>query len=171
MAKEAKKIRITKGEYWSEGMEGLVLMTYGDEKWGDEIHYLVDPPGCQEGVRFVRDCCCEVVAEPTDIPHGATTAPFEEDFPEYADHIAEDSTPNMVDSPPHYQNARFETIEVIEEITAGYSDGFVAYNVGNALKYLARAPYKHDDGGLEDCKKAAKYLEFAIKRISEIGNR
>jgi hypothetical protein len=70
-----------------------------------------------------------------------------------------------VNSPAHYTNARFETIEVIEEITAGYSDGFVAYSVGNALKYLARAPFKHDDGGLEDVKKAAKYLEFAIKRI------
>jgi hypothetical protein len=80
--------------------------------------------------------------------------------------VDESLTPNnMVESPPHYQNARFETIEVIEEITAGYSDGFVAYSVGNALKYLARAPFKHNDGGLEDLRKAAKYLEFAIKRI------
>jgi hypothetical protein len=75
------------------------------------------------------------------------------------------STPNMVESPPHYQNARFETIEVIEEITAGYSDGFVAHCAGTAIKYIARAPFKHDDGGLEDLRKAAKYLEFAIKRI------
>jgi hypothetical protein len=70
-----------------------------------------------------------------------------------------------VNQPNHYTQSKFETIEVIEEITAGYSDGFVAYSVGNALKYLARAPFKHGDGGLEDCKKAAKYLEFAIKRI------
>jgi hypothetical protein len=70
-----------------------------------------------------------------------------------------------VNSPSHYTNARFETIEVIEEITAGYSDGFVAHCAGTAIKYIARAPFKHADGGLEDVKKAAKYLEFAIKRI------
>jgi hypothetical protein len=70
-----------------------------------------------------------------------------------------------VNQPNHYTQSNFETIEVIEEITAGYSDGFVAYSVGNALKYLARAPFKHDDGGSEDLRKAAKYLEFAIKRI------
>jgi hypothetical protein len=86
-------------------------------------------------------------------------------FEMVSEETPESPSPNMVESPPHYTNARFETIEIIEEITAGYSDGFVAYSVGNALKYLARAPFKHDDGGSEDLRKAAKYLEFAIKRI------
>lgn len=71
---------------------------------------------------------------------------------------------DFVNSPAHYTSGKFETIEVIEDVAQGYSDGFVAYCVGNSLKYLARAPYKHDTP-TEDLRKAAKYLEFAIERL------
>jgi len=67
---------------------------------------------------------------------------------------------DAVNSPNHYTQGKFETIEIIEEITKGYSDGYVAYCVGNALKYLARAPFKHGEPS-EDLSKAAKYLAFA----------
>lgn len=78
-----------------------------------------------------------------------------------ADRIADT---DAVNSPNHYTQGRFETIEIIEEITQGYSDGYVAYCVGNALKYLARAPFKHGEP-TEDIGKAAKYLEFALVRL------
>lgn len=71
---------------------------------------------------------------------------------------------DAVNSPNHYTQGRFETIEIIEEITQGYSDGYVAYCVGNALKYLARAPFKHGEPA-EDIGKAAKYIEFALARL------
>lgn len=71
---------------------------------------------------------------------------------------------DAVNSPNHYTQGRFETIEIIEEITQGYSDGYVAYCVGNALKYLARAPFKHGEP-TEDIGKAAKYIEFALARL------
>jgi len=71
---------------------------------------------------------------------------------------------NAVSHPSHYTQGRFETIEIIEEITQGYSDGYVAYCVGNALKYLARAPFKHESPA-EDIAKARAYLDFAIKRL------
>lgn len=71
--------------------------------------------------------------------------------------------PEMVDHPSHYTVAKFETIEVIEEVTKGYEDSFVGYCVGNTQKYIARAPYKGKQ--LEDLKKAAKYLEFAIEHL------
>lgn len=74
------------------------------------------------------------------------------------------SDQDAVNSPNHYTQGRFETIEVIEEITQGYSDGYVAYCVGNALKYLSRAPFKHGEP-TEDIGKAAKYLEFALGRL------
>ena len=68
---------------------------------------------------------------------------------------------DAVNQPSHYTQGKFETIEVIEEITSGYNDGYVAYCVGNALKYEARAPFKHDTP-LEDLRKAARYLAYAI---------
>ena len=90
MAKEAKKIRIINGSAWSEGMEGEVFETYGTSEYLGAPYYLVDPEECRSR-RFVFEHNCEVVAEPSDIPPGATTAPFEEDFPEYANNIAEES--------------------------------------------------------------------------------
>lgn len=72
---------------------------------------------------------------------------------------------DMVEQPSHYTQGRFETIEIIEEITKGYDDGYVAYCVGNALKYISRAPYKHADGGLEDIRKAGVYLRFAAEHL------
>lgn len=69
---------------------------------------------------------------------------------------------DAVHHPSHYTQGKFETIEIIEAITQGYDDGYVAYSVGNALKYLARAPFKHASP-IEDLRKASTYLEFAIK--------
>jgi uncharacterized protein YukE len=71
---------------------------------------------------------------------------------------------DAVEHPSHYNTGRFETIEIIEEITQGYDDGYVSYCVGNAVKYLSRAPFKHGSPH-EDINKAAKYLEFALERI------
>lgn len=76
------------------------------------------------------------------------------------------SDTDTVNSPAHYTNAKFETIEIIEEITQGYEDGYVAYLVGNTLKYLARAPYKHEEP-TEDLRKAAKYVAFAIEHLTK----
>lgn len=73
---------------------------------------------------------------------------------------------DAVNHPTHYNTGKFETIEIIEAITSGYGDGYIAYCVGNALKYLARAPHKHATP-TEDMNKAAKYLEFAIEYINE----
>lgn len=77
------------------------------------------------------------------------------------------STQDAVNQPSHYTQGRFETIEIIEEITQGYDDGYVAYCVGNALKYLARAPFKHGEP-TEDLAKAAKYLAFANEYLTQV---
>jgi len=75
--------------------------------------------------------------------------------------------PDMVEKPPHYNAGRFEVIEIIAEVTKGYDDSFVSYNVGNTQKYIARAPYK---GKLvEDLKKAKRYLEYAVEHIEKRG--
>lgn len=78
-----------------------------------------------------------------------------------------ESKANSVEHPSHYTQGRFETIEMIEEITKGYSDGFVAHCVGTAVKYESRAPFKHASP-LEDLKKARQYLTFAIEHLERM---
>lgn len=73
---------------------------------------------------------------------------------------------DVVNHPSHYNSGKFETIEMIEEVTKNYEDGYVAHCVGTAIKYISRAPFKHATPN-EDLKKAAKYLEFATKYLSD----
>ena len=56
-----------------------------------------------------------------------------------------------VNSPPHYMQGEFEVIDVIEDWGLGF-------NLGNAVKYIARCDHKGD--ALKDLRKA----EFYIKR-------
>lgn len=65
-----------------------------------------------------------------------------------------------VNKPSHYQlDCGVESIKIIEKILG--KEGFVAFCLGNILKYLIRAEKKNK---LEDYKKAAKYLEWIIER-------
>ena len=74
---------------------------------------------------------------------------------------------DAVNHPSHYAKGRFETIEMIEEITKGYDNGFVAHCVGTAVKYESRAPFKHGSP-LTDLRKARKYLDFAIEHLERL---
>lgn len=75
-----------------------------------------------------------------------------------------------VNHPSHYKSGRFETIEMIEEITKGYDDGFVAHCVGTSVKYLSRAPFKHESP-TEDLRKSEQYLRFAIEHLEGTAKR
>ena len=66
---------------------------------------------------------------------------------------------DMVNQPPHYQFGKFSANVIIELVGKTYKSASVFYHVGNALKYLMRAPRKN---GLEDLKKAKQSVEFAI---------
>lgn len=71
---------------------------------------------------------------------------------------------DIVTEPSHYNQGKFETIEMIQEITDGYkASGFIAHCVGTAVKYLSRAPYK--SSLLTDLKKARQYITFAIEYL------
>lgn len=78
-------------------------------------------------------------------------------FSAWAQDIAKDN----VSSPSHYTQGGVEVIDIIAQTVSGYIDPFTAHCVGTATKYLNRAPYKHATP-LEDLRKAAKYIEFAI---------
>jgi hypothetical protein len=52
---------------------------------------------------------------------------------------------------------------MIESTLIGYKDPFIGFNLGNVVKYVARAPFK---GKLiQDLKKVRWYLDRAIKQI------
>lgn len=64
-----------------------------------------------------------------------------------------------VNSPKHYKmECGIEVIDLIRKVLG--EEGFIAYCLGNILKYLLRAENKN---GKEDYKKASKYLEFIIE--------
>lgn len=73
---------------------------------------------------------------------------------------------DSVNHPSHYNAGNIETIEMIEEITRNYYDGYLGLTVGNAIKYLSRAPLKHGDVE-EDLKKAARYIQYALEYLEK----
>ena len=59
---------------------------------------------------------------------------------------------DVINSPSHYTRGKYEVIDIIE-------DSGVGYRLGNVLKYVLRADYKHDDNGVQDLSKALWYLK------------
>jgi protein of unknwon function (DUF3310) len=69
-----------------------------------------------------------------------------------------------VNHPSHYKGSgNIETIEVIEEFTAGL-DGIEAVCTANILKYACRWKKKN---GVEDLKKLNWYAKHLIKYLEE----
>lgn len=94
------------------------------------------------------------------------TKPLGDDFNDLArgldpsPHFSEDN----VNHPSHYKQYSQEVIDTIEEVTSQYP-GAVGYLVGNAIKYIFRAPFKGNN--VEDLKKAVWYLNRAIEKLEE----
>ncbi len=65
-----------------------------------------------------------------------------------------------VNKPSHYNAGEVETIDGIR---AALGEGFADYCRGNVLKYVWRCGKKGD--GVEDLKKAATYLQWAIEAM------
>lgn len=60
---------------------------------------------------------------------------------------------NNVEHPSHYNQGKYEVIDVI-------NDWKLNFNLGNAIKYIARADYKNN--AIEDLEKAMFYLNYEI---------
>lgn len=63
---------------------------------------------------------------------------------------------DMVNSPPHYNKAGIEVIDVIEAYAP------TNYHLGNVIKYVCRSGHKGSE--LEDWCKAKWYLDRLIER-------
>lgn len=70
---------------------------------------------------------------------------------------------DMVNSPQHYKQGKFETIDVILDITK-HLPGDQGYLVGNIVKYLSRYQFKN---GQEDVEKARWYTNKLIEILKE----
>lgn len=70
--------------------------------------------------------------------------------------------PDNINHPAHYTSGRVEVIDYLQDKLT--EEGFEGFCIGNALKYLSRYRLK---GGIEDLKKARRYLEIIIdaKRV------
>lgn len=66
-------------------------------------------------------------------------------------------TKESVNHPNHYIShpSGVECIDIVEHM---------GFNLGNVVKYAWRADLKHDDGGVEDLKKAAFYIAREIAK-------
>lgn len=72
---------------------------------------------------------------------------------------------NNVEHPSHYNQGKYEVIDVI-------NDWKLNFNLGNAIKYIARADYKNN--AIEDLEKAIFYLNYEInfrKKLMEGGEK
>lgn len=70
---------------------------------------------------------------------------------------------NTVNNPKHYGGAdnTYEAIKVIEAWQLGF-------NLGNAVKYIARAGKKDAAKGIEDLQKAEWYIKRQIENITKL---
>jgi hypothetical protein len=66
------------------------------------------------------------------------------------------SVDSNVSHPKHYNQGKFEVIEVIEDQKLGF-------HLGNALKYICRAGKKDPNKVVEDLQKAKWYIERQIE--------
>jgi len=68
----------------------------------------------------------------------------------------EDILKETVNHPSHYNQGKFEAIDVIE-------DWKLSFCLGNTIKYISRADFKSNK--LEDLKKALWYLQREIDTL------
>ena len=69
---------------------------------------------------------------------------------------ANESSP--VVHPSHYNQGKYEVIDVI-------TDWGLNFNLGNTVKYVARAGHKNPNKMIEDLEKAMFYLNYEIERL------
>lgn len=74
---------------------------------------------------------------------------------EFEKSFSELETKDMVNHPSHYNQGKYEVIDVIE-------DWNLNFNLGNCIKYIARCDFKGKP--IEDLEKAEFYLKHEIER-------
>lgn len=81
------------------------------------------------------------------------------DFEPAIENESTEQNHDAVNHPSHYTAGGIECIDCIK---AALGENYIGFLIGNVIKYVYR--YK-DKNGSEDLKKAAVYLEWAIKEL------
>lgn len=107
----------------------------------------------------------EEVKPVTVCPNGKSPEQMiEELYINKMDSIPEAAKIDVVNHPTHYRTGKIECIDCIASIVEMY-DGEQAYDVGQVVKYLYRAPTKQNF--MQDLKKARWYLNRLIDTASK----
>ena len=69
-----------------------------------------------------------------------------------------------VEHPSHYNIGKYEVIDVI-------NDWRLNFQLGNAIKYIARAGRKDPSKTVEDLEKARFYIDYEINRLKGGGEK
>lgn len=68
---------------------------------------------------------------------------------------------DLVNHPPHYTAGNIECLDAIESMLG--PEGYEAFLRGQVAKYVWRCPHKGSK--LQDCKKAAFYLDRLVRLL------
>ncbi|MEQ2921703.1 DUF3310 domain-containing protein [Ruthenibacterium lactatiformans] len=71
---------------------------------------------------------------------------------------------NTVEHPSHYNIGKYEVMDVI-------NDWRLNFQLGNAIKYIARAGRKDPSKTVEDLEKARFYIDYEINRLKGGGEK
>lgn len=71
---------------------------------------------------------------------------------------------DSVNHPSHYNIGKYEVIDVID-------DWGLDFELGNAVKYIARAGHKDPSKTIEDLEKAVFYINRKIKALKKGGKK
>lgn len=86
---------------------------------------------------------------------------------EECESISDEYEEDIVNKPSHYTfSDKFEIIDVVEEITSQYPPE-LAFAIGNAVKYISRAPHKN---GKQDIEKSLWYIQRVLDKWDKAHN-
>lgn len=168
------KVRITKNKPGALGKVGDIFEVIDGRKYEfperpDNGYYVAHPNNSIYELFYVSYERCEIVNEESEESSAYTSGPNHVHnvlVPEYDFSLGAHPEQDVVNSPPHYTQGGVEVIDIIAQTVSGYDDPFVSYNIGNVVKYISRAPYKHAEP-TEDLRKAKRYIEFAIDHLTK----
>ena len=113
-----------------------------------------------EEIDLLSECDFKKFVEMIDLINDTTTI-LKEEKEEVLNNLVIDN--DIINKPNHYQlnikENNIEVIDIIDEVVKDYEPK-QAFRVANILKYILRASKKN---GLEDFKKAKKYIEMLLE--------